>query len=390
MSELFQTHGKYIQSFSIQDCKEAKLGRWIIKGFFRERELMVLSGNGGVGKTSMILHAVLSAVLGMPEWAGMDIPRKIAGAYMGFDMNPESTKYRIKEIVHGVAPLYNFQPDQHELDNFRILDSSSFMIYGDSDQTNTLKAPRPNFFISDDDDSVESVECLIDYLKDTGIQVLIIDLLSSVSGSAKENDNGDMGRVISTAKKIRDVTGATLIFLHHTAKGTGEQRGAGKIQGETDGSFTLIQYEENDNNHFKLKSNKIRFSGSKVIGLQVTWKPWLDPDGYPVIDDDGDQEQAYNIEAWNIPTAETKANEKRTKAEAEEQEKERDLIGFIGSHEGLTQNKLWDAYNSGFKGELKYHRQTFSAKLNQLKEDGKIRVEQPKAGNGNPMYYYVI
>jgi hypothetical protein len=70
----------------------------------------------------------------------------------------------------------------------------------------------------------------------------VIDTLAR-SMIGDENDTGDMSRLIATVDRVRELTNATVLLVHHTRKDSDLERGSSALRGGVD---TLIYCEEGD------------------------------------------------------------------------------------------------------------------------------------------------
>lgn len=85
--------------------------------------------------------------------------------------------------------------------------------------------------------------------------LVVIDTLARSMLGLKENEQGDMGRVIRGADQIRDATGATVLLIHHTTKDGGAERGSGALRGALD---TMMKVERSSSGLLTLTSDKSR------------------------------------------------------------------------------------------------------------------------------------
>lgn len=77
---------------------------------------------------------------------------------------------------------------------------------------------------------------LVEYCKDT--RLIIFDTLSRIH-ALDENSNGDMARLISGLERIAANTGAAVLYLHHTSKGSARE-GFGTEQQAARGASALV------------------------------------------------------------------------------------------------------------------------------------------------------
>lgn len=115
-----------------------------------------------------------------------------------------------------------------------------------------------------------------------GKRLLILDTLA-LFHTADENNNGEMKKVVATLVQIGAVTGCTILFVHHTAKGSDTKsatasRGAGVLKdnirwqsyitGITEETAKKHSIKENDQQYFsEFGISKVNFgtSGEPII-----------------------------------------------------------------------------------------------------------------------------
>ena len=73
-------------------------------------------------------------------------------------------------------------------------------------------------------------------------QLIVVDTLAR-SMIGDENDTGDMSRLIATVDRVRELTNATVLLVHHTRKDSDLERGSSALRGGVD---TLIFCQEGD------------------------------------------------------------------------------------------------------------------------------------------------
>jgi hypothetical protein len=105
----------------------------------------------------------------------------------------------------------------------------------------------------------------------TGAQLVIIDALADVM-DGDENSKEDTQPVFSHLKKIAEVTGATIVVIHHSNK-AGGYRGSSAIKGAVD---LLIQIA-NVSNVITFTAEKTRDGEDQTWSAIATWLAWDTP-----------------------------------------------------------------------------------------------------------------
>ncbi len=73
---------------------------------------------------------------------------------------------------------------------------------------------------------------------DVGAEVVVIDTLAAVTPGSNENTSEDMGAAIDAAQRIIEITGATVILIHHTNK-VGDIRGWSGVGAAVDNKIRI-------------------------------------------------------------------------------------------------------------------------------------------------------
>lgn len=155
---------------------------WIIKGILPKVELAMIYGPSGSGKTFIVLDWAISIARGV-SWCG----RKVRQG---------KVVYIAAEGAGGLKNRIKAHAKHHNIDlNSLPLD---------------IIAATPNLLGEDD---------VKELVKDIGeASLVIIDTLAQTSAGGDENSSEDMGKILLRGKKLHELTGATILFVHHMGK----------------------------------------------------------------------------------------------------------------------------------------------------------------------------
>ncbi len=211
---------------------------WVVKGMIPEKEITLISGSPGCGKSFISLHFALCISCGVPAF----MPKTIelgADAFAGFltpntkkvlyidEENPEwQTQKRIKKMVNGLS------------EDIRKLHTQHPFYIG---QHQGLKIDQP-----------EKLAALKNEILAKKIEVVIIDTFLAIH-NAEENSAKEVGRIYDLLKELGTVHGngkrLTFILLHHNRKmgqfervGQESARGSNAILGMV-GSHILVHHD---------------------------------------------------------------------------------------------------------------------------------------------------
>jgi hypothetical protein len=104
------------------------------------------------------------------------------------------------------------------------------------------------------------------------VQLVIVDTVARAMAGANENASEDMSRLVSAGDRIREETGAHVLWVHHSGKDTAKgARGHSSLRGAVDTEIEVTA-EESEKIH-KLEITKQRDLPSKGERLQARFLP---------------------------------------------------------------------------------------------------------------------
>jgi hypothetical protein len=113
-------------------------------------------------------------------------------------------------------------------------------------------------------------------IEETGAGLVIFDALAEIM-DGDENSKQDTQPVFNALRKLSELTGATIIVIHHSNK-AGGYRGSSAIKGALD--FMYKVESEDDSDIITFRSEKARDGKSSSFSAQAHWtddKFWLTP-----------------------------------------------------------------------------------------------------------------
>jgi hypothetical protein len=159
---------------------------YVVRGLLPARGLTAIYGEPGSGKSFLAIDLAHAIAMGRADWFGFPI-RKSPVAYVALE-----GQGGIRKRMDAVEMHTNVACDEQLrfwCRDLQLLDD---------------KGPDPL--------AAEIIKTL-----GTGA-VVIIDTLNQASPGADENTSQDMGKIISAAKRLADVVGGLVIFVHHAGK----------------------------------------------------------------------------------------------------------------------------------------------------------------------------
>jgi hypothetical protein len=185
---------------SVAELLLAPAPEWWVDGVLPKDAVVIVGGDGGVGKSAMLVEMVARLSTGTP-FLGQYPARKAHILYaVGEGMSGYGARFAAVDRAHGL-----------DADRVRLIA-----------QGVNLTSEK----------SMEQVRAAVAERK---VDVVIFDTLSSLSTLESENDAAEVGRVLNNAKRVREANpGCTVIIVHHTNKASGGLRGSSVIRDNAD------------------------------------------------------------------------------------------------------------------------------------------------------------
>lgn len=243
--------------FTVKEARAHTDLPYLVKDLFDRGQMIVLWGAPGSGKTFVSLHLAAHIGAGM-SWAGRRVKRGVV-----FYICAESTRKRLENRVTVLRQQYPglenalvfFVPVQMDL------------LHGDSDIEDVLVACKE-----------------LEATMGQQVAMIVVDTLSVTFGGGDENGPEDMGLYVSNIKRMKDVTGAAVLIVHHAGKDESRgMRGHSALLGALDAEFMVEKLEAAPGWPSRmLKSGKLREGESNADVLPFNLEVCslgLDPDG---------------------------------------------------------------------------------------------------------------
>lgn len=197
--------------FSFQPVKaflDAPPPDYAIKGVLPRADLGIIYGEPGAGKSFVALDMAAAIARGEP-WRDKRV-RKGRVAFIAAE-GAAGFRQRIKAY------------EQHHECEIPLL----------------IMPAAPNLAVKED------VREVIKAVKACGgLDYVFIDTLAQVTAGSNENSGEEMGRVISHAQAIRRVTGAMVVFIHHSGKDSSRgARGWSGLRGAADVELEVVRVD---------------------------------------------------------------------------------------------------------------------------------------------------
>lgn len=208
---------------------------WDVDGLIEHRGFTSIIGTPGAGKSFVALDMILHMATGKP-WQGRDVQQ-------------QNVLYVIGEGLPGVIARVREWEIRHEED----LRGKFFMI------------TEP--MLTNGNAATWAWMCAL--MLKYNIKTVVFDTLSRMIAGTDENSSKEMNQVINVFDKVRTVTGAGVVVVHHTSKSGGSGRGSSALQGALDSEIMVEKDHKLDKRGEPIRDDKcvgkpIRIRTTKV------------------------------------------------------------------------------------------------------------------------------
>lgn len=187
---------------------------WLIDGLLEDKGLLAVIGDPGVGKSAVVLDMAACVAIGKP-WHGRATQKHRVMYVAGEGVSGAKKRLDAWKLAHD---------DSDELDTELFIVPEA-VLFGASGQVWAWLAR----------------EC-----RRWGIGLVIFDTLARMSVGLEENSATDMTKGVDVFGKFQRSTGAAVLYVHHTARGTKHGRGSTSLFGAIDSELYVRADREDD------------------------------------------------------------------------------------------------------------------------------------------------
>lgn len=227
---------------------------WAVQDLFRIGSVGLISGNGGAGKSTLMMQLATCAVLGLP-WLGYAV-KPMKALMLACEDDREIVRLRQRWINRALG---------REMED--VLDAGLDIIPRELDE-NTLMEPER---FTRKMQRTPLMDKLILRCRRTGIQLVIIDTVSDTFGG-RDMDGRQVRQFVKEMRHLAVMIGGTVLLLQHPSMygrktGTGE---AGSVQWENAVRSRLYVHKHQQLG-LVLEGMKANYSG-KAPPLKIRWE----------------------------------------------------------------------------------------------------------------------
>lgn len=187
--------------------------RWVVEGFVPVRGNIGIFGDPEAGKSFVMIDLACAVALGQ-SWHGHEVQQGSVAIVAAEGADGLGARITSWKAAHGAADA---DLDIHVLPvGIRLLDEGNASHF--LEQLGDL--PQP-------------------------LRIVFIDTLAPcLAPDGDENTARDMGKVMQTARQIASTTGAAVVFIHHSRKGTSVERGSTAFRGAADVMIAVTRHDD--------------------------------------------------------------------------------------------------------------------------------------------------
>ena len=228
--------------------------REIVRGVLTAGGMSVMYGESNSGKSYLAAHLGFSMTRGVP-WLGRQLERGAVLYVAGEGAASIRRRIRAYERHHDCR-----------VGAFGLIPKGLSLLDGSADLEALLEA-------------IEQARAEIG----EPVQLIIVDTLARAMAGANENASEDMGRLVRAGDRIREETGAHVMWIHHSGKDQAKgARGHSSLRAALDTELEVTADEAQKlhtatvTKQRDLDSNGVRLCG-KFIGVDLGTSQWGDP-----------------------------------------------------------------------------------------------------------------
>lgn len=255
------------QPLTFNDLMNLPPKPWLVQGVIGERDIGMLYGEPGSGKTFLVIDLVCSACLGR-DWCGnYDINSGWTGKFK--IKRPLTVAYFAGEGVSGLGNRFRAAADFHGIAVGGLPNLYFFQM------TPQLADGRAGHL-----DGVETFLREWQQMQAAGqvakLDLLIIDTLHTATAGMEENSAKDAGIALDRLRKVTRILDCAVLLVHHSQKNGDQERGSSSLRGAMD---SIIQVSKNGEN--TMKCSKLK-DGEPWQPQAFILKPWPNTDSVVV------------------------------------------------------------------------------------------------------------
>lgn len=227
---------------TVQDAAIDLDWNYLVEDWFLGSEASIVYAPSNLGKSTFVID-LASAVVSGEDWHG-HATRRGSVLYVAAESAISIIERAKPLLADGAAP-------------FHVLD----------DRLDLFDAPA-------DIEALAALAQALEAQSGEPVALIVIDTLTLCMGRGDENNNGDAGRVVSSAIELAKLTGCHVLLVHHTGKDRASgPRGASNLVGTADAAIELVAVEHNGEKLVRaIQTKQRRLKKSATITFRIVSK----------------------------------------------------------------------------------------------------------------------
>ena len=217
------------RTLSIDDVAELKDPEWLLGGILPAESFITLFGAPGSAKSFWALDAACSIASGH--------------RFHGADVKQGKVIYAVGEGLRGM---------KWRIEAWRIAHPDADI---DALRENLIILPN-SVHLLEKNDVEKLINTVTDISDEDGLALFIVDTWARALTGGDENSAGDAGKAIAVCDAVRDMTGASVLVVHHTGADGVRERGSTALRGASDTTLQLTKAEDADTTVLSCKKMK--------------------------------------------------------------------------------------------------------------------------------------
>jgi len=207
------------RTLSIDDLADLKDPEWLLEGILPAESFVTLFGAPGSAKSFWALDAAMSIASGH--------------RFHGNDVKPGKVIYAVGEGLRGMkwrTEAWTIAHPDADMDALR---------------ENLIILPN-SVHLLERSDTDKLMNTVSDLCGEDGLALFIVDTWARALTGGDENSAGDAGKAIAVCDAVRDLTGASVLVVHHTGADGMRERGSTALRGASDTTLQLSKADDSD------------------------------------------------------------------------------------------------------------------------------------------------
>lgn len=226
---------KAVPSFgSFRSFREMPPVGWLIDGVLERGGLLSLIGESGVGKSAVVLDMACTIAAGVGSWHQIACDSHPVIYVAGEGVTGAVERAKAWERANGMVG---------------VLDDRLYIV---PESVNLASHQMTWAYISH-------------LARGLGAGLIILDTFARMSGGLEENSSKDMGAAVTRMDKVRRTSGAAVMVVHHTGRGSTHSRGSTAINGAMDSEVLLTRASKSKDPEADVYDD----SGSRIEGTAL-------------------------------------------------------------------------------------------------------------------------